>query len=152
MSTSNITSTSCPEKECEMSPCWDCGNMIVYSPGGWGIHKCPLSAFHPPNNNPTPPVPKLAREFNDCHLCGHEVNSTLDGWGIHKCPKKLDSQGKPTRVQSAPKKPLPDTPDIWTPGLPWYSPAKVKELNNKIKEQDTIFEMEKIPQYYIKPE
>ena len=127
--------------------------MIVYTPGGWGIHKCPLSAFkNLSSSNLTPLIPKQAREFDDCHLCGQEIDSTLNRWGIHECQGKLDSQGKPTKVQSAPEKPLPDTPDIWTPGLPWYSPVKVKELNSKIKEQDTIFEMEKIPQYHIKTE
>ena len=94
--------------------------------------------------------PKM--EFEDSHLCSHEVNSTLNGWGIHECPGKLDSQGRPSPVQSAPKKLLTNTPDIWTPSLPWYSPVKVKELNSKIKEQDTIFEMEKIPQKQIKVE
>ena len=154
MSTNNSKSNSRQEKECEMIPCRDCGSMIIFSEefGNWAIHKCPPSAFYPPKANPTPPVPKLAREFDDCYLCGHQIDSVSDGWGIHECPKKLDSQGKLTKVQSAPKKPLPDTPDIWTPGLPWYSPAKVQELNNKIKEQDTIFEMERIPQYNIKPE
>ena len=152
MSTSNIKLLSHLKKECEMSPCQDYGNMIVYTPGGWGIHKCPPSAFYLPNNNLTLSIPKQVREFNDCHLCSQEVNSTSDGWGIHECQGKLDSQGKPTKVQSAPKKPLPDTPDIWTPGLPWYSPVKVKELSSRIREQDTIFEMEKIPQYHIKTE
>ena len=153
MLTSNITPISHPKKECEMSPCQDCRNMIVYTPGRWGIHKCLPSAFkNPPSNNLTSSIPKQAREFNDCHLCSHEINSVSDWWGIHECQGKLNSQGKPTKVQLVPKKPLPDTPDIWTPGLPWYSPAKVKELNSKIKEQDTIFGMEKIPQYHIKTE
>ena len=151
MSTSNTKSNPHPEKERKMIPCQDCSCMIVFLEE-WAIHKCPPSAFYPPKINLTPPVPKLAREFDDCHLCGHQIDSTSDGWSIHECPKKLNSQGRPTKVQSAPKKPLPNTPDIWTPGLPWYSPAKVKELNNKIKEQDTVFEMEKIPQYNIKPE
>ena len=108
MTSNNTTPLAHPKNEHKMSPCQHCRCMIIYTPGGWGIHKCLLSAFkNPPTNDPTP---------------------------------------------SSSKKLLPNTPDIWTPGLPWYSPAKVKELNSKIKEQDTIFEMEKIPQYHMKTE
>ena len=151
MTSSNIMPLSHLKNEHKMLPCQHCRCMVVYTPGGWGIHKCPPLAFkNLPANSSIPSFPKQAREFDDCHLCSQEVDSTLDGWGIHECSGKLNSQGKPTPVQSAPKKLLPDTPDIWTPSLPWYSPAKVKELNSKIKEQDTIFEMEKIPQYHVK--